>query len=325
MHRRTFVFGGLASVILSFDAHAQRAPKVARIGWLSAGSADIDSSLIAGLRQGLRQLGYAEGTNFVLEQRYTEGRPEKLADAAADLVRIRPDAIVASGDQAALAAKNATATIPVVVQVADALGTGLVPNLARPGGNVTGVSDLHADLVPKRLEILKELIPSLNRAAFLSNPGNPTCMRQSKEIRAAAPTFGLTMISLDVGAAEEIDRAFAVMEKERSGGLIVCGDRMLSTHRSRIYALASKGRIPAMYANRRFVDSGGLMSYGTNLTDVYRGLAVYLDKIFKGAKPGDLPLEQPTKFEVAINLKAAKAIGLAVPRALLLRADHVVE
>ena len=325
MHRRTFVFGGLASAVLPFEAGAQRSQKVVRIGWLSAGSAEIDSSLVAGLRQGLKELGYAEGRNFVLEERYTAGRPEKLADAAAELVRTRPDAIVASGDQAALAAKNATAAIPVVVQVADALGTGLVANLARSGGNVTGVSDLHADLVPKRLEILKELIPSLDRAAFLSNPGNPTCMRQSKEIRGAAPSFGLTMISLDVSGAEEIDRAFATIAKERSGGLIVCGDRMLATHRSRIYELAAKGRVPAMYANRRFVDSGGLMSYGTNLTDVYRGLAVYLDKIFKGAKPGDLPLEQPTKFEVAINLRAAKQIGLAVPRSLLLRADYIVE
>jgi ABC-type uncharacterized transport system substrate-binding protein len=184
---------------------------------------------------------------------------------------------------------------------------------------------LHADLVPKRLEILKELVPGLSRAAFLSNPGNPTCVRQSKEIRAAGPSFGLRMQSLEVGGAEEIERAFGAMAKERVGGLVVCGDRMLATHRARILELATKARLPAMYANRRFVDAGGLMSYGTNLSEVYHRLALHIDKILRGAKAGDLPLEQPTKFEIAINLKTAKAMGLTVPRSLLLRADHVIE
>ena len=299
--------------------------KMARIGWLSAGSAEVDRSLADGLRGGLKSLGYTEGKRYAFEARYTEGRPERLGDAARELAAARVDVIIASGDQAALAAKHATTVVPIVVQVADAIGTGLVPNLARPGGNITGVSDLHADLVPKRLEILKELIPGLSRAAFLSNSGNPTCVRQSMDIRGAGPSFGLAVVSADVARAEDLERAFDAIAKERAAGVIVCGDRMLSTHRARIYELAAQAGLPAMYANRRFVDSGGLMSYGTNLTEVYERLAVFVDRILKGAKAGDLPIEQPTRFEVAINMKAAKAMGLDIPRALLLRADYIVE
>jgi ABC-type uncharacterized transport system substrate-binding protein len=325
MTRRAFAFALLAVLGMPAFALAQNASRLAKIGWLSAGTAEVDASLLAGLRQGMKGLGHVEGKTFVFEARHAAGLPEKLAQAAAELVRAKVDVIVASGDQAALAARKATTTVPIVVQVADAIGIGLVSNLARPGENVTGVNDLHADLVPKRLEILKELSPKISRAAFLSNPGNPTCVRQSQEIRAAAPSFGLTMQSLDASGADAIEHAFSAMSKERVGGVIVCGDRMLSTHRSRIYELAAKARIPTMYANRRFVDSGGLMSYGTNLAEVYQRIAVYVDKILKGAKPGDLPLEQPTKFEIAINLNAAKAIGLAVPRSLLLRAEHIVQ
>ena len=300
-------------------------PKLARIGWLSAGSAEVDRSLSDGLRGGLKSLGYVEGKRYVLEERYTEGQPERLGHAARELVASKVDVIIASGDQAALAAKQVTTVVPIVVQVADAIGTGLVPNLARPGANITGVSDLHADLVPKRLEILKELVPGLSRTAFLSNSGNPTCVRQSSEIRAVGPSFSLVVFAADVARAEDLEQAFGVIAKQRAGGVIVCGDRMLSTHRARIHELAAKARLPAMYANRRFVDSGGLMSYGTNLTEVYERLAVFIDRILKGAKAGDLPIEQPTKFEVAINTKAAKAIGLSIPRPLLMRADYIVE
>jgi putative ABC transport system substrate-binding protein len=325
MTPRAFALALLAVLAMPAFALAQGASRLAKIGWLSAGTAEVDASLLAGLRQGLKGLGHVEGKTFVFEARYAAGRPEKLPEAAAELVRAKVDVVVASGDQAALAARKATTTIPIVVQVADAIGIGLVSNLARPGENVTGVNDLHADLVPKRLEILKELSPRISRAAFLSNPGNPTCVRQSQEIRAAAPSFGLTMQSMDASGADAIEHAFNAMSKERVGGVIVCGDRMLSTHRARIYELAAKARIPTMYANRRFVDSGGLMSYGTNLAEVYQRIALYVDKILKGARPGDLPLEQPTKFEIAINLNAAKAIGLAVPRSLLLRAEHIVQ
>ncbi|HZO00565.1 MAG TPA: ABC transporter substrate-binding protein [Burkholderiales bacterium] len=299
--------------------------KVARIGWLSAGTAEIDADLMEGLRRGLKELRHVEGKGYRIESHFTAGRPERLPEAAAALAASKVDVIVASGDQAALAAKRATGTIPVVVQVADAIGIGLVTSLAHPGGNVTGASDLHADLVPKRLEILKELVPNLSRAAFLSNPRNPTCVRQASEIRAAAPSFGLALHPVEVAGAEDMERAFGAIAKEKVGGLIVCGDRMLATHRSRIYELATKQRLPTMYANRRFVHAGGLISYGTNLADLYQRLAVQVDRILKGAKPGDLPLEQPTKFEVVINLRAAKAIGLTVPRPLLLRADHIVE
>jgi putative ABC transport system substrate-binding protein len=304
---------------------AQGTVKLARIGWLSAGSAEIDAAFFEGLRTGLREIGYLEGKQFSFVPGFALGHPERLPAVAQELVRLRVDLIVASGDQAALAARKATATIPVVVQVADAVGIGLVSNLARPGGNITGVNDLHADLVPKRLEILKGILPNLSRATFFSNPGNPTCVQQAREIRVAAASFSIAMTSLDIEDARAIKSAFAAMAKDRAEAFVVCGDRVLSTHRAQIYSLAEKNRLPGVYANRRFVDSGGLLSYGTNLSDVYRGLAVYVDRILKGAKPGDLPLQQPTKFEIALNLRAAKAIGLEIPRATLLRADYVVD
>ena len=323
MERRAFVIGSLAA--LTWPGVCLPRGKIARLGWLSAGRAELDVGLVDAFRRGMTELGYAEGRRFVLEQRYAAGNPKSLPAAAAELAHLRLDAIVASGDQAALAAKAASASMPIVVHVADALGTGLVANLARPGGNITGITDLHADLVPKRLEMLKELVPNLSRAAFLSNPGNPTCVAQASEIRAAAPSFALGVIVAEAATAADLDRIFSSMMRDNVQGLIVCGDRILATHGQRIHELARKARLPAMYANRRFVESGGLMSYGTNLADVYRRLAVYVDRILKGAKPGELPLEQPTQFEVVISLKAAKAIGLAVPRALLARADHVFD
>jgi putative ABC transport system substrate-binding protein len=238
---------------------SKQAGKVYRVGWLSAGSAEVDESLVAGFRRGLRELGYVEGAGIVLEQRYAAGQPDRLPDLAGELVGRKPDIILASGDQAALATKKATSTIPIVVHVADALGTGLVSSLAYPRGNVTGVSDLHADLISKRLELLKQCVPALSRAAFLTNPTNPTCALQAKDVEAAAPGFGVTVLSLGATRAEDIDQAFATMKKERSQVLIVCGDRTLGTHRGQIFKLASNGRLPAMYSNRRFVEAGGLM------------------------------------------------------------------
>lgn len=323
--RRNLLIGiGLGTVSVAFPSLAQQG-KIARIGYLSAGSADIDESLLAGFRQGLKELGYLEGKNIAIEQRYAAGRAERLPELAAELVRLKADVILGAGDPAALAAKKATSTIPIVVHAADPIGTGLVASLARPGGNVTGMSDLHAELVPKRLEFLKELVPSLSHAAFLSNPANPTCSLQLKDLRTAAPAVGVTVLVMEAEGADDIDRAFATMRKEPHRALIVCGDRTLSTHRRQIFELATKSRLPAMYSNRRFVDAGGLMSYGTNLTDFYRRLATYVDKILKGAKPADLPVEQPTKFELVINLKAAKALGISVPRSTLSRADEVID
>jgi len=309
----------------STAARGQPLARLAKIGWLSAGSIEVDASLMEGLRTGLKDLGYVEDKHFAIELRLTGGVPERLGDAALELVGRKVDVIVASGDQAALAAKRATASIPVLVQVADATGIGLVTNMARPGGNITGFNDLHADLVPKRLELLKELSPRLSRATFISNPANPTCVQQSRQVIAAAPSFGMTMTSTEIRGPRDIDPAFRAMTKARAEAFIVCGDRMLGTHRARIYELAAQTRLLGMYANRRFVDAGGLMSYGTNLTDVYRGLAVYLDKILKGSKAGDLPMQQPTKFEIALNLRAAKAIGFSIPDAMRLRADYVID
>lgn len=312
-------------LILALPSLAAGQNRAARIGWLSIGVAEIDASLIASFRAGMTVLGHVEGKTFSLEPRFALGRSDKLAELASALASSGVEVIVAAGDQAALAAKAATRSIPVVVHVADALGTGLVANLARPGGNITGVTDLHADLVPKRLQMLLELAPGISRIAFLSNPRNPTCAAQAGEVHVAAPPLGLTAWRVDVGRGEDIERAFAEIAQGRAGGLIVCGDRMLSTHRARIYMQAAKAKLPAMYSNRRFVDAGGLMAYGTNLSDVYRRLAVYVDRILKGAHAAELPIEQPTNFELAINRKAALAIGVSVPRALLLRADHVIQ
>jgi putative ABC transport system substrate-binding protein len=325
MRRAVFVLISLVLMAGPMATRGQPLPRLAKVGWLSTGSIEVDASLMEGLRAGLKDLGYVENKHFAIEPRITGGDPERLGDAARELVGLNVDVIVASGDQAALAAKRATASVPVLVQVADATGIGLVKNMARPGGNITGFNDLHADLVPKRLELLKELSPKLLRATFISNPANPTCVQQSRQVIAAAPSFGIAMSTTEIRGPQDVEPAFRAMTKARAEAFIVCGDRMLGTQRARIYELATKTRLLGMYANRRFVDSGGLMSYGTNLADVYRGLAVYLDKILKGSKSGDLPMQQPTKFEIALNLSAAKAIGFSIPDAMRLRADYVID
>jgi putative ABC transport system substrate-binding protein len=325
VRRATLLLISLVVITGSTVARGQPLARLAKIGWLSTGSIEVDASLVEGLRAGLKELGYAENKHFAIESRITGGAPERLGDAARELVGLNVDVIVASGDQGALAAKRATGSIPIVVHVADAIGIGLVKNMARPGGNITGFNDLHADLVPKRLELLKEISPRLSRATFISNPANPTCAQQSRQVIAAAPSFGISMSATDIRGPRDIEPAFRAMAKARTEAFIVCGDRMLGTHRQHIYGLAAKHRLLGMYANRRFVDSGGLMSYGSNLTDVYRGLAIYLDKILKGSRPGDLPMQQPTKFEIALNLRAAKAIGFSIPDAMRLRADYVID
>jgi len=312
-------------VTLCASVQAQQLRRVPRIGFLSSRSPDAEKSRLAAFQQGLQKLGYSAGKNILIEQRYAAGKFDRLPDLAAELVGLKVDVLVTTGTPAAHAAKNATSTIPIVIgNAGDPVGTGLVASLARPGGNVTGLSVLNTELSGKRLELLKEVVPTASRVAVLLNPANSINPLQLKEIQSAAPALGVTLHSLEVKGTDDIDRAFTAMKKERTGGLIVLGDPLLETHRTRIAELAVKSQLPAIYSLAPYVEAGGLMSYGTNFDDLYRRAATYVDKILKGSKPADLPVEQPTKFEFIVNLKTAKQIGLTIPPNVLARADRVI-
>jgi len=302
---------------------AQQAKKIPRIGYLSRYSAEQQKRQLAAFKQGLRELGYAEGKNIVIEQRDAEGKRRRLPTLAAELVRVKVDIIVTGGAGVG-AAKNATSTIPIVMTFsADPVRAGLVASLAHPGGNVTGLSDFHGDLVAKRLELLKEVVPSASRVAVIFNPNSSGSKHMLKEIQAVAPALGMKVLPLAVEGADDFDRAFATIKTERPGGLIQ--SVALGRHRRRIVDLAAKSRLPAMYTRGQWVAAGGLMSYGSSWPDLFRRAATYVDKILKGAKPADLPVEQPTKFELVINLKTAKALGLTIPPTLLLQATKVIK
>ncbi len=316
----------LALLLFISAVEAQQTKKIHRIGFLASSSGERLKSRMAAFRQGLRELGYLEGKNILIEHRSAAGQFEKLPELAAELVRLRVDILVAEGAPAAHAAKNATSVIPIVIgNAADPVGTGLVTSLARPGGNITGLSDFNFAVVTKRLGLLKEVVPSATRVAVLLNPTNPTNPLQLKEIQAAAPGLGVTPLPLEAKGPDDIDRAFTAIRKDRAGALIVIGDPMFGTHRRQIAELAVKNRLPAIYGSSDNMDVGALMSYGTNFQELYRRAAVYVDKILKGTKPADLPVEQPTKFELVINLKAAKQIGLTIPQSVLYRADKVIK
>jgi len=304
---------------------AQQLKKVARIGFLASSSSERVKSRLAAFQQGLRELGYVEEKNVIIEYRSAEGKFERLPEIASELVRLKVDLLVVEGAPAAHATKNATSVIPIVIgNAADPVGTGLVASLARPGGNITGLSDFNLGVVTKRLELLKEIVPSASRVAVLWNPTNPTNPLQLKETQTAAPGLGVTLLSLEAKGADDIERAFSAIRKERPGALIVIGDPMFGTQQKRITQLTIKSRLPAIYGAPESVDAGGLMSYGTNFADLFRRAATYADKILKGTKPADLPVEQPKKFEFIINLKAAKQIGLIIPPNVLARADRVI-
>jgi len=312
-------------LLITGSVHAQQPQKIPRLGYLSYGSVEIDKSLLAAFQQGLRELGYLEGKNIVIEQRYAAGQSDKLPELVAEFVRVKADVIVVTGDPAAHAAKKATTAIPIVIVTSpDPVGTGLIASLAHPGGNVTGLSDFHGGVVTKRLELLKDVDPLASRIAVLLNPANPSNPIQLKDIQAAASAFRVTLISLEVKAPDDIDPALTTVVKERAGALLVLGDRLFATHQSQIIKFAVKNRLPTIYSQRLYVEAGGLMSYGANFTDQYRRAAIYVDKILKRGKPADLPVEQPRKFELVINLKAAKQIGLTIPPTVLARADRVI-
>lgn len=308
-------------------ADAQQAGKVPRIGFLSLTSPSDRPALLDAFRQRLRELGWVEGQNLVIDYRYAEGRVDRLPDLAAELVRLKVGVIVSFGTQGVTAARNATGTIPIVmIAVRDPAGIGLIASLARPGGNVTGVSgSAGLEWVAKQLELLKETVPRIHRVAILSNPTNAYHQLAIRELNVAAPSLGVQLQLLDARGPHEFDGAFAAMAKERVGALLVLSDAMLNSHRARLADLAARNRLPAAYGVRESVEAGGLMSYGPSFIDFHRRAAVYVDKILKGAKPTDLPVEQPTTFELVINLKTARALGLTIPQSVLGRADDIIE
>ncbi len=313
------------SVLLSpLAADAQQAAKVYRIGYL--GNVPTPPTLWEAFLRGLRELGWVEGQKLVIERRNAEGRFERLPDLAADLVRLKVDLIVAAGSPAPLAAKRATNTIPIVMTNAgDPVGSGLVTSLARPGGNVTGQSLLNPALVGKQLELLKEVVPKVARAAVLTNPGNPARALMLTEAEAAMRLLGLQFQVLDARGPAEFEAAFSAMRTERAGALLILSDPMFVGERRRLADLAARSRLPAVSGLRELVDAGILMTYGASVSDLFRRAATFVDKILKGAKPSDLPVEQPTKFELVINLKTAKTLGVNIPQSVLIRADHVIQ
>ena len=307
-------------------AEAQQPKKVSRIGYLSNTDAATDSRAEA-IRLALRELGYIEGQNIAIEYRYSEGKRDWAPELAAELVRLNVDIIVVAGGETWIrAAKNATKTIPIVMLGVgvDPVKTGLVKTLARPGGNVTGITGLGRELVGKRLELLKEAVPKLSRVAFLYDPANPRILHEVEDLRVAGRALKLTILPSEARAANDFEKVFAAISKERPDGLLVTGGTVMRLNRKRIVDFALKSQLPSMYTNRETVEAGGLMSYGADDADSYRRVAFYVDKILKGAKAGDLPIEQPTKFELVINLKTANQIGVMIPQKVLARADRVI-
>jgi putative tryptophan/tyrosine transport system substrate-binding protein len=329
MNRRAFLSAVTGSLLAApLAAEAQEAIKVARIGFLAGNLAALPNLREAFL-QGLRDLGYVEGRNVVIEYRDAKGKLERLPALAAELVALKVDVILAASTPQTLAAKQATRTLPIVFAAADdAVGSGLVTSLARPGGNVTGLSFLAPELVGKRLELLKQAVPGVTQVAVLWQPGGlgeRTEKDQLKEADVAARALGVRVQFVEARGPADIDRAFSDMTKARAGALTVLTGAMFFGERRRLVDLAAKNRLPAVYPWREAVGAGGFMSYGADLADLFRRAATYVDRILKGAKPGDLPVEQATKFDLVINLKTATALGLTIPPSLLQRADQVIE
>ena len=325
MNRRAFLAGAAALLVAPLAAQAQPAGKVPRIGFLFSGASGPAREVDA-FRQGLRDLGYIEGQNIAIEYRFAGGQVERLPELAAELVRLKLDVIVAPYTPPALAAKRATSTIPIVFAVvADAVGAGLIANFARPGRNITGLTSSSAELGGKRLELLKQVVPKASRVAVLYNPADRSNVLVLKQLQESAPTLALTLQPLEVREPREFEGAFLAMTRERAHAMFGTPGVLTFEHKKVLVDLAAKRRIPAMWGHRQFVDAGGLVSYAVNFYDQIRQTAVYVDKILKGAKPDDLPVEQPTRFELVINFKTAKTLGLAIPQSLLARADQVIE
>jgi putative ABC transport system substrate-binding protein len=307
-------------------AEAQRSTSPARVAFVGAESLSTNQHFLDAFRLGMQERGYVEGQNIILETRWAEGRSERFPELIGELVRLKTSVILTVSVPAALAAKKATTTIPIVFIASDPLGSGLVSSLARPGGNLTGLSlFLGEEFSAKWLELLKEVLPKVSRVAVLLNPANPASASYLTILRGAAQKLGVRLLPQEIRDPRQLDSVFAMMVSERAEAVVVIVDPLTVRHRGQIVELAAKHRLPAVYGFREFVDVGGLMAYGVNVPYLCRRAALYVDKILKGAKPGDLPIEQPTEFELIINLKTAKALGLAIPSSVQLRANHVLE
>ena len=307
-------------------AFAEDTHNVPRIGFLGNSTEALEANLVGPFREGLRDLGYTEGRNILIEYRWAEGNYDRFPSLIAELIALKVDVIVTAGTPAAQAVKRATKTIPLVmVAVGDPVGTGLVASLAQPGGNATGLTSIAPELEGKRLELLKEVLPKLSRVAVLWNPSNAYQISSEKEVQAAAKVLHISVASLPVRTREELVNAFAGISRQRADAVVVLADRIFLHNRERIADFAITNRLPGMNAYRELVEAGGLMSFGPNYAVMHRQAATFVDKILKGAKPGDLPVEQPAKFELVINLKTAKALGITIPNSLLLRADEVIQ
>ena len=316
----------LAMMAAPLAAEAQQAAKVWRIGFLGNSTAALEANLVAPFRAGLRELGYVEGRNLVIEYRWAEGHYERFPSLIGELLALKMDVIVAAGTPAAQAFKKATTSIPfVMIAVGDPVNTGLVASLARPGGNLTGLVSIAPDLEGKRLELLKEVVPKLSQVAFLVNPANPFHVVSEKQALAAANALHLKVQFVGVRADSEFDQAFDAIVRERAGALVMLADRLFLHHRARIVEFAARHQVPTVYAYRELVEAGGLMSFGPSYEGMHRRAAYFVDRILKGAQPGDLPMEQPTKFELVVNMKAARGLGLTMPPAILLRAEQIIE
>jgi len=326
MKKGTFTLFILATLLLApvYLAHAQKQATTPRIGVLLLGAppnANLDAFI-----QGLRELGNIEGKNILIEYRFAEGKADRLPELAMELVRLKVDAIFTAGTPAIFALKQATKTIPIVFfSASDPIGTGVFASLAHPGGNITGISALASDLWPKRLELLKEIFPKLSRVAMVWNKGNAGMNLEAKATQEVAGPLGVTLQDRGVIDANELDVVFAVMTKDRPDGFLALMDPVLNSYQKQILDFLAKNRLPAIFENKAWVEAGGLISYGANYADVHRRAATLMDKILKGAKPADLPVEQPTRFELFINLKTAKEIGVTIPQSVLYRADKVIK
>ena len=321
-------FLALCSVLfaLGFSADAQQPTTIPRIGFLITSSPSVIAPRMDAFRQGLRELGYVEGKNIVIERRHAEGKLDRLPTLAAELVRLNVDVIITSGPTATRPAKGATSTIPIVMTFDDdPVGSGFVASLARPGGNITGLSTLAPEISGKQLELLKEIVPRLNRVAVIGTSTRQGTAQSLKEMELAAGAFAMKVQYLDIQNPQDIETAFRAAGKERADALLVLQSPVFNAQREQIADLALKNRLPATYPRREFVEDGGLMSYGASISDLDRRAATYVDKILKGTKPADLPVEQPTKFEFIVNLRAAKQIGLTIPPNVLARADKVIK
>ncbi len=327
MRRRELIalIGGVAAT-WSLTARAQQAGKIPRIGFMGNSTAALEANLIGPFRDGFRELGYEEGRNIIIEFRWAEGKYERFPALVAELLSAKVDVIVTAGTPATLAVKNATSTVPLVmVAVGDPVGTGIVPSLARPGGNITGLSSIAPDLEGKRLDLLREVVPDLSRVAFFLNPANAFHAVSIRQARAAALALKIKLQPVEVRKSEDLDTAFAAILKERPDALLILADRVFLHNRTLIMDFCTQNRLATMVPYRELVEAGGLISYGPSYEYMHRRAAIYVDKILKGTKPADLPIEQPTKFTLVVNLKTAKTLGLTVSSKLLALADDVIE